>query len=61
MTPPDDAYLAIEGIVSNLLSVIDQMDTDPRMSDDRLQSMKIRCAKFRIRSGPTGSKLLWWG
>ncbi len=52
MTPPDDAYLAIEGIVSNLLSVIDQMDTDPRMSDDRLQSMKIRCAKIpdQVRS-----------
>ncbi len=52
MTPPDDAYSPIEGIVSDLLSVIDRMDADPRMSDDLLKSMKTRCAKIpeQIRS-----------
>ncbi|MEX1303040.1 MAG: dynamin family protein [Desulfotignum sp.] len=40
----DDAYPPVSTIVADLLSVIDQMDAIPRMSDDSLQSIKTRCA-----------------
>jgi len=52
MTPPEDAYLPVEAAVSELLSVIDRMDTVPGMADDQLQSMKTRCAGIpeQIRS-----------
>jgi hypothetical protein len=52
MTPPEDAYLPIEAAVSEILSVIDRMDTVPGMSDDQLHSMKTRCAGIpeQIRS-----------
>jgi hypothetical protein len=45
MTPSDDAYLPVEAIASDLLSVIDRMEALPGMSDEQLQSMKTRCAR----------------
>ncbi len=44
MTPSDDAYPPVAGIVADLTSVIDQMDTIAGMSDDSLKVMKKRCA-----------------
>lgn len=52
MTSPDDAYLPVEAVVSDLLTVIDRMDAIPGMSDDLLSSMKTRCSRIpdQIRS-----------
>lgn len=52
MTPHDDAYLPIEAVAADLLSVIDRMEALPGMSDDLILSMKTHCARIpdQIRS-----------
>lgn len=46
MTTPTDAYSPVAGIVSDILSVIDTMETVPALADDIFESVKTQCAEI---------------
>ena len=46
MTTPTDIYPPVAAIVSDILSVIDKMETVPPLADDMLESIKIRCGEI---------------
>jgi hypothetical protein len=46
MTTSNDTYPQVAAIVSDILSVIDTMETVPPLADDMLESVKIRCGKI---------------
>ncbi len=60
MTTPTDSYPVnptVSAIVSDILSVIDKMETVPGLSDDMLESIKTRCGEIPEQIGSNRIKI----